>query len=318
MSDPFLVRAFRDEDLPEVLEVLRLSLGEPPGLTRNEALFAWKHLDNPFGRSLMLVAEEDGRIAGFRAFMRWDLVTPEGTTVRCVRAVDTATHPDFQRRGIFRLLTLACIDLATEQGIDLIFNTPNEKSGAGYLTMGWHEVGKVGVMMRPGLGLLGLRRRRKDSKPTQAELAVAAANRTAAFAFAERAPVGLRTPRTAQYLRWRFESHPTNRYVLATSPDGVAVGRVHDRNGRRELVISDLGGRGSHEAVSRLRAATRPDYTVTWFSRGVVERRWAIRSGLIPVPGMKALTLMARPLRELPVDLAWENWDFSIGDLELL
>jgi GNAT superfamily N-acetyltransferase len=318
VSEPFLVRPFRDEDLPEVLEVLRLSLGEPPGLTRNEALFAWKHLDNPFGRSLMLVAEEDGRIAGFRAFMRWDLVTPDGVTLRCVRAVDTATHPDFQRRGIFRLLTLAGIDLATEEGIDLIFNTPNEKSGAGYLTMGWHEVGTVGVMMRPGIGLLRGKRSQKEAKPTEAELSVAAADRTAAFAFAERAPAGLRTPRSAQYLRWRFESHPTNRYVLATSPDGVAVGRVHNRNGRRELVISDLAGRGSHVAASRLRAATRPDYTVTWFSRGLAERRWAIRGGMLPVPGLKALTLMARPLRDLPVDLAWKNWDFSIGDLELL
>jgi GNAT superfamily N-acetyltransferase len=312
------VRPFRDEDLPEVLEVLRLSLGEPPGLTRNEALFAWKHIDNPFGRSLMLVAEENGRIAGFRAFMRWDLTTPDGTIVRCVRAVDTATHPDFQRRGIFRLLTLACIDLATEQGIDLIFNTPNEKSGAGYLTMGWHKVGTVGVMMRPGLGLMGLRRRENGTKPTEAELAVSASDRTAAFAFAERVAVGLRTPRTAQYLRWRFESHPTNRYVLATSPDGVAVGRVHNRNGRRELVISDLAGRGSHKAVARLRNATRPDYTVTWFSDGAAEKGWAIRSGMLPVPGLKALTLMARPLRDLPVDLAWKNWDFSIGDLELL
>ena len=318
MPEAFEVRPFRDEDLPEVLEVLRLSLGEPPGLTRNEALFSWKHINNPFGRSLMLVAIENERIAGFRAFMRWDLVTPDGSTVRCVRAVDTATHPDFQRRGIFRLLTLAGIDLATEQGIDLIFNTPNEKSGAGYLTMGWHQVGTVGVMMRPGFRLLRGKRREGQKKPTHAELSVAAADRTAAFAFAERAPVGLRTPRTAQYLRWRFESHPTNRYVLATSPDGVAVGRVHNRNGRRELVISDLAGRGSHEAVSRLRTATRPDYTVSWFSQGAVERGWAIRSGMIPVPGLKALTLMARPLRDLPVDLAWKNWDFSIGDLELL
>lgn len=318
VSEPFLIRPFQNEDLPEVLEVLRLSLGEPPGLTRNEALFAWKHFDNPFGRSLMLIAQENGRIAGFRAFMRWDLVAPNGFTLPCVRAVDTATHPDFQRRGIFRLLTLAGVELARAQGIDLIFNTPNEKSGAGYLTMGWHEVGTVGVMMRPGLGLLRWKRRQEPAPPTEAELSLAAADRTAALAFAARAGTGLRTPRTAQYLRWRFESHPTNRYVLATAPDGVAVGRVHNRKGRRELVISELAGRGSHKAASRLRAATRPDYTVTWFSPGLAERRWAIRGGMLPVPGLKALTLMARPLRDLPVDLAWENWDFSIGDLELL
>jgi GNAT superfamily N-acetyltransferase len=316
VSDSLIVRPFLDSDLPEVLEVLRLSLGEPPGLNRTPALFAWKHFDNPFGRSLMLVAEEGGRIAGFRAFMRWDLATPTGANLRCVRAVDTATHPDFQRRGIFRLLTLAGIDLATEQGMDLIFNTPNEKSGAGYLTMGWQQIGTIGVMMRPGLGLLRGRRQAGEWEPSPADPSMTAPDRTAVFS--DRAPQGLRTPRSARYLHWRFESHPTGRYMLAASTGGVAIGRAHSRRGRRELVVSDLSGTGSPAAVARLRAAVAPDYTVGWFSTGAAERRWALRSGMVPVPGIKALTLMARPLRPLPVDLAWTNWDLSLGDLELL
>lgn len=315
MSNPIEVRPFDDPDLPEVLELLRLSLGEPPGLTRTKALFAWKHFDNPFGRSLMLIAEETGRIAGFRAFMRWDLVMPDGTTLRCVRAVDTATHPDFQRRGIFRLLTLAGTELAADQQMDLIFNTPNEKSGAGYLTMGWRRIGTVGVMVRPGVGVLR-RRHQHVGATSAAERSMATSDRTTAFA--DRVPLGLRTPRTAQYLRWRFESHPTGRYLFATSKGGVAIGRAHNRRGRRELVISELAGTGSHRAAALLRATASPDYTVAWFSTGAVERRWALRSGIIPVPGLRALTLMARPLRDLPVDLAWSNWDLSLGDLELL
>ena len=145
MAEQIEVRPFEDGDLEQVLEVLRLSLGEPAGLRRTNELFAWKHFENPFGRSLLLVAAADGRIAGFRAFMRWRLQGPAGDTLNCVRAVDTATHPAFQRRGVFRLLTLAGIDEATAEGVDLIFNTPNEKSGAGYLTMGWKEIGQVGL-----------------------------------------------------------------------------------------------------------------------------------------------------------------------------
>jgi hypothetical protein len=263
----------------------------------------------------MLVAKEAGRIAGFRAFMRWDLVMPDGTNLRCVRAVDTATHPDFQRRGIFRLLTLAGIELAADEQMDLIFNTPNEKSGTGYLTMGWRRIGTVGVMVRPSVGVLRSRQQHLAAT-SPAERAMTTPDRTAAFA--DRVPVGLRTPRTAQYLRWRFESHPTAQYLLATSEDGVAIGRVHDRRGRRELVISDLAGAGSHTAVRLLRATAGPDYTVAWFSPGAMERRWALRSGLVPVPGFKAMTLMARPLNDLSVDLAWNKWDLSLGDLELL
>ena len=68
--------------------------------------------------------------------------------------MDTATHPDFQRRGIFSRLTEAAVEAARDDGVDLVFNTPNEKSGAGYLKMGWQEVGPIGVMVRPGIGML--------------------------------------------------------------------------------------------------------------------------------------------------------------------
>jgi len=150
VTDQPSVRPYEDSDLDGVLGVLKAALGEPPGLQRTPELFRWKHLDNPFGRSLMLVAEIDGHIAGFRALMRWDLETPHGI-IRCGRAVDTATHPDFQRRGIFKRLTMNAIDAATADGVDMIFNTPNAKSGAGYMKMGWSEVGPIGIMIRPGL-----------------------------------------------------------------------------------------------------------------------------------------------------------------------
>jgi len=312
MAETIAVRPFVDEDLPAVLEVLRISLGEPPGLTRTEQLFAWKHFNNPFGRSLLLVAEEGGRLAGIRAFMRWDLAGPDGGYLRCVRAVDTATHPDFQRRGVFRQLTLAGLDLAASSGIDLVFNTPNEKSGAGYLTMGWNEVGPVGVMVRPGAGLLRPNEGAWEpggSAPTSESLA-------AAGEWFHRPPRGWRTPRTPEYLRWRFASHPTACYLISGVADGVAIGRANRRQGRRELVLSELGG--SPAAIRTLRRAAGPDYTVGWFSAGTPERSAAFRGGLLPVPRKAALTVMARPLRHLDVDLGWQNWDLSLGDIELL
>jgi hypothetical protein len=265
----------------------------------------------------MLVAEERGRIAGFRAFMRWELVAPDGVSLRCVRAVDTATHPDFQRRGVFRMLTLAGIELATSDGVDLIFNTPNQKSGAGYLTMGWTRIGSVGVMARPGIGLLRRRTRGEWNLPVGND-PIEALGRPAVEAFQRRTPLGLRTPRTLEYLQWRFGSHPTGHYLFSSSGTDGAIGRAHLRNRRRELVVSELVGDRAGAIVTALRADCRPDYTVAWFSPRSQERRLALRAGLMPVPGMSALTVMARPLRDLPVDLDWGNWDLSLGDLELL
>jgi GNAT superfamily N-acetyltransferase len=125
------IRELLDDDIDEVLGVLRESLGETSGLERTAELWSWKHEVNPFGRSLVLVATSAGAIVGVRAFMRWHLDTPSGERLECVRAVDTATHPEFLRRGIFRRLTLSAIEMAQEQGIDLIFNTPNSKSKPG-------------------------------------------------------------------------------------------------------------------------------------------------------------------------------------------
>ena len=56
-----------------------------------------------------------------------------------------------------------------------------------------------------------------------------------------------------------------------------------------------------------------------WFSAGTPERKAALRAGLIPVPGLTPLTLMARPLHDLDLDVFdMSNWDLAISDLELL
>ena len=54
------------------------ALGPAPGGADRRELFVWKHLDNHFGRSIALVAEEDGGIVGLRAFMRWAFNRPGG------------------------------------------------------------------------------------------------------------------------------------------------------------------------------------------------------------------------------------------------
>ena len=140
------VRPYREEDEPGVLDLLSASLGGGPVGERRPEFFRWKHFDNPFGSSFMLVAETDDRIVGLRAYMRWRF--EDGTRIlHAVRAVDTATHPDYQRRGIFSRLTKQALEELRED-VDLVFNTPNETSLRGYLKMGWDVVGKVPIWVK--------------------------------------------------------------------------------------------------------------------------------------------------------------------------
>src|SRR6185295_3366058 len=101
----------------------------------------------PFGPSPSWVALDGERIIGFRTFMRWEF-EHEGRVRRAVRAVDTATHPDYQGRGIFSTLTRAGLDEMRADGVDYVFNTPNDNSRPGYLKMGWQTVGRLPVSVR--------------------------------------------------------------------------------------------------------------------------------------------------------------------------
>ena len=84
-SEPVATRAYRDADEIEILKLLSLCLGPGPAGRRSSRFFRWKHLENPFGPSLLLLAESAGRIVGLRAFMRWGLHVG-GRSVRAVRA----------------------------------------------------------------------------------------------------------------------------------------------------------------------------------------------------------------------------------------
>jgi GNAT superfamily N-acetyltransferase len=294
-------------DVDQVLDLLRAALGEPPLLKRTPELFGWKHFDNPFGESIVLVACSGSRIVGLRAFMRWELTTPGGSTLRCVRAVDTATDPEFERRGIFRRLTEEAVEEATSDGVDMIFNTPNAKSGAGYLSMGWEHVGDIGVMARPTRHFFNGRDGDGETTPVDPARLL------------DRAPLGLRTPRSVPYLTWRFNSHPTARYHEVRDGDSVAILRRNTRRGRSELLVADLFGEHPHSAVRRARRLSRSSYIAAWFSARSPERSACLRAGLVTVPGVKALTLMARPLQDFGFDVrSMSAWDLALSDLELL
>lgn len=314
MSDAYTIRPFVAADLPEVLDVMRLSLGESEVNRRTDELFGWKHFDNPFGRSIILIADARGRIAGLRAFMRWELTSPSGHMVRAVRPVDTATHPDFRRMGIFRNLTMAALEEARADGVHLVFNTPNADSGAGYRSMGWKDVQPIGAFVRP-------------KRPWRA--AVEATVDRAAFVPDAETPLGLDTPdrsarglrtiRSAAYRKWRFADHPTAGYRMVRHAGGAVVLRPNVRNGRAEVVVSDLVGTVSARAFRVAARAADSHYLVSWFSGGSPERAASTSALFVPVPRLTALTQVALPLADLDVDaFDPKSWDLATGDLELL
>ena len=247
---PVDVRPYEDRDEEAVLRLLEASLGGGPAGSRPAAFFRWKHLENPFGRSYLLVAEAEDRIVGLRAFMRWRFAAGD-RTLRAVRAVDTATHPEFQGKGVFSLLTRRALEDLRDQA-DLVFNTPNEKSLPGYLKMGWQVVGSIPIYVRVRRPARFVRHawasrraeagaaipRKVDATPAGEALDATAVEELlrAGEPFA-----GISTQRTIEYLRWRYGDAPLLDYRAASEPGrALAIFRVRPRGALVEATVSEL------------------------------------------------------------------------------
>ena len=142
------VRAARPDDHAAVLELLSASLGwsadrsasrrSSPGSTSGTRSGA-----PPRGSRSTTV-----RWSAFARSCAGSTKGLMGVVYRTVRAVDTATRPTHQGRGIFRLLTLRALDDLRTQGTAFVFNTPNDQSRPGYLKMGWSSLGRVPITAR--------------------------------------------------------------------------------------------------------------------------------------------------------------------------
>lgn len=332
------VRPFRAEDRGAVLGLLRVALGSGPGGERSPEFFRWKHVENPFGESLMLVAETAGRIVGLRAFMRWRFKSGD-RWIRAVRAVDTATHPEFQGRGIFSQLTLQGLE-ALRGEADLVFNTPNEKSLPGYLKMGWRVVGRVRISVRVNRPLRFLRRIRSlrrisaqvtAAPPVQAETVAETLGRAEdlprLLAEALEGDGRLQTPVDLDFLRWRYGSAPLLDYRTAREPEdgplrGLAIFRVRPRGALWEATVADLIVGGADQATARallqgVATAVPVDHLTCRFRRGSAPARAARAGGFFPAPG--GMTLAVKPLCDdiEPDPTSMDSWDLCLGDLEV-
>ncbi len=343
---PYAVRPREEQDLPAILELMRVSLGESSVLQRTEDMWSWKHEINPFQRSYVLLAEsEDQRVVGLRAFLRWEFERA-GETLRGVRAVDTSTHPDFRRMGMFKNLTLRAVDDVRDEGVDFVFNTPNDQSRPGYLKMGWQSVGLVEPVVkilnypRFVVGMAKSRLLKREAKAPEGSY-FGANNEPApvselvthpgldALISADRSLWGdmLHTRRSAEYIDWRYAKHPTIDYRTAVLEENgelqaAAVFRSNSRFGLREIVLTEmLLSRPDKELARRLITAVkshvRADYMIGYFPKGSLHREGLQRSGFRRIPG-QGMTLTANPLSGPLGELeTLDRWGLSLGDLEL-
>jgi L-malate glycosyltransferase len=308
------IREATPGDRPAIIELCRASLGwghDP----RFEQLFSWKHDQNAFGPSYMWVATDGGRVVGLRAFMRWEFVRG-GQVLRAVRAVDTATHPDYQGKGLFTAMTEQGLDAVKADGVDFVFNTPNDKSKPGYLKMGWHEVGKVPVAIRmagPKAAVTVVRSRVASSHwPLDMGIGIPIGVVLDQIDVqpASTDPRALVTNRSSAFAQWRYGADFLGYRVVGAPHAGLVV-RVRPRGKAQELVVLDSLGIGRQEADGRAGKVVKQSRSTHALRVGQPN----LRSGFVGYPGGgPTLTWRSVNAEAMP---PLGNWELVMGDVEL-
>jgi GNAT superfamily N-acetyltransferase len=281
-----------------------------------------EHETNPFGPSPGWVVEDGGEVVAVRLFMRWEFVRG-GRRLRAVRAVDTATHPSQQGKGLFTALALHALEACRAEGVDFVFNTPNEQSRPGYLKMGWRQVGRLPAAMRPRspVDLTTVVRSRTPAERWSLPLARGVGRPVEDWLADGRwgdvhdtLPVSntdrmIRTSTSLEFVNWRY-GLPDLHYRVLEDDGAAIIIRLRRRGPGTELVIAERLGdprRADLLAAGALRS--------TGASHALRLGGPDPRAGFLPLPGggpiltWRAVCDYGEP--PLP------NWDLQLRDIEL-
>ncbi|MBZ9631480.1 GNAT family N-acetyltransferase [Salegentibacter sp. LM13S] len=308
------IREANHTDIPGILEVLKASLGETSS-KKTRDIWSFKHIENPFGESLVLLAEENDDIIGVRAFMRWQWQLEENV-FSAFRAVDTATHPAHQGKGIFKRLTLKALELGKERGDHFVFNTPNEQSKPGYLKMGWKEVDKLHTQIIPVFPFFWNSNSIQKDPKNKPNLNI---NLLELWNSKLKNTSNLFTPKTKDYLNWRYINNPLQAYRVESTKNYFLAAYVKQHKTFKELRISEL-------------ILVDPEYIKAC---QLVIKKWAKHYGVhfislnfpvgqnifkLKASGNFGPVLTFKNLESCRIDNKFhniENWAYSLGDLEL-
>lgn len=194
--------------------------------------YRWKHLDGPWGPSRGWVAIDGGEVVGTRLFVPWRLRSAAGEHA-CSRAMDGATVPRAQRRGIFSaLIQREMEELSRSQEWHCVYSTSVPASREAYRGLGWTILPMTGMqyrLVRPRLWA-GVRLDARLPDPT------------------DPADDRLRTAWTASGLAWRTDARSGATYRTAvlqrTAGSTGLVFRTIRRSGARILAPVHLWGPG--------------------------------------------------------------------------
>src|ERR1700761_499619 len=127
----------------------------------NAAALAWRYRDNPAGQVVGADAWDGERLAAHYVTCPLE-ARIDGRVVKGLLSLNTATHPDYQGRGLFTTLAEAAYAAGAAAGYGFVIGVANANSTPGFLRkLGFQDVGRLEA------GVLATLPRRFDETPVQ-------------------------------------------------------------------------------------------------------------------------------------------------------
>ena len=208
------------DNLNEMTEMFKLCFN----LTPPENYFEWKFLNNPAGRAIGFVAYHEGSVAGFYGVIPEDfMINGEKTVV--YQSMDTMTHPDYQRQGLFTGLAKKTYEHLIETDGDVfIIGFPGLTSHPGFVKkLGWRDIVLIDYMFLHRAVFKAKNLFGKTSDLTFEKIERFDESFDAYFENKKYSPAKILHRLDAGFLNWRLADNPLFEYDLVKLSEGREI-----------------------------------------------------------------------------------------------
>jgi len=126
------IREYREGDEHQILQLRRIIFGDVDTVRLKLSTWYWQFRDNPAGKAICLLAEDDGVVVGQYAIIptRFKFF---GKKITFALSCDTMIHPAYRKWGLFTALASELYNsLESDYGITTIWGFPNAASLPGF------------------------------------------------------------------------------------------------------------------------------------------------------------------------------------------
>ena len=314
---PMQIRKGKKKDIEGIVQLLKESLGEE-FIKKTNQVWNYKHYENPFGHSHIWLIDNDNKVpVAVRAFMKWHWQLGSAICA-AYRAVDTATHPKYQKKGLFSKLTLNGLEELEKEKNAFVFNTPNTISLPKYLKLGWQQLGKIQVAIVPvfwyGWSQLFSRIQAQEGFGNLDALQSLCQTHNEKLENENK----FFTPKSVEYLQWRYQNNPIQPYRVFSGKGWCLVIYVKKRRFFSEARVVELIHDGQPNSRSDMRktiltfAVTTKCTFITLADKDFFKCRLYGTYG--PILTFRPVNV-SKKIKDTASRIS--NWTYSLGDLEL-